>query len=74
MDIVTQLTAADASCEAPLSFGAVTIIVIVSCVLGLAWAAVNFLSVTKINVETGEDGESDSLIGDIPEGQKKLLI
>ena len=74
MDIVTQLTAADASCEASLSFGAVTIIVIISCVLGLAWAAVNFLSVTKINVETGEDGESDSLIGDIPEGQKKLLI
>lgn len=66
MDILTHLTADNGACEAPLSFGAVTIIVIVSCVLGLAWAAVNFLSVKKINVETGEGGESDSLIGDIP--------
>jgi hypothetical protein len=56
MDIVTQLTADVEACQAPLSFGSVTIIVIVSCVLGLAWAAVNFMSVKKINVETGEDG------------------
>lgn len=73
MDIVTQITANSAACEAPLSFGTVTVIVIVACVLGLAWAAFNFMSVRKINVETGEDGESESLI-DIPEAQKKLLI
>jgi len=30
--------------------------------------------VNKIDVEKGIDGESDSLVGDIPEEQKKLLI
>lgn len=42
--------------------------------MGLLWAAFNFMSVKKINVERGEDGESDSLIGGVTEGQKKLLI
>jgi hypothetical protein len=74
MDIVQQLTVDDATCEASLDFGTVTLIVIITCVLGLIWAAYNFYLVRKINVERGEDGESDSLIGDIPEGQKKLLI
>ena len=74
MDIVQQLAVDDSTCEAPLDFGTVTIIVIISCALGLIWAAYNFFLVRKINVERGEDGETDSLIGDIPEGQKKLLI
>ena len=74
MDIIQQLAVDDSTCEAPLSFGAVIIIVIISCALGLIWAAYNFFLVRKIDVERGEDGESDSLIGDIPEGQKKLLI
>jgi len=74
MDFVVQLSDATSSCEAPFSFGTVTIFVIISCVLGLVWAAFNFMSVRKIDVERGEDGESDSLIGAITEGQKKLLI
>jgi len=74
MDFVTQLSDSTPSCEAPFTFGTVTIFVIISCVLGLVWAAFNFISVRKIDVERGEDGESDSLIGAITEGQKKLLI
>ena len=74
MDIVTQLNQGVEGCEAPFSFISVIILVVISCVLGLIWAAYNFMLVRKINVERGEDGESDSLIGDIPEGQKKLLI
>jgi hypothetical protein len=74
MDFVTQLSDATSSCEAPFTFGTVTIFVIISCALGLVWAAFNFMSVKKIDVERGEDGESDSLIGAITEGQKKLLI
>lgn len=66
MDFVSQLAETDAACEAPLTFSSVIILVAVSCALGLVWAAFNFMSVKKINVETGEDGESDSLIGDIP--------
>lgn len=34
----------------------------------------NVFLVNKIDVEKGIDGESDSLVGDIPEEQKKLLI
>ena len=63
MDYLAQLSEGAPSCEATLSFGSVTILVIISCVLGLVWAAFNFMSVRKIDVERGEDGESDSLIG-----------
>jgi len=50
------------------------IVVCVCCVLGLLWAAYNVVLVRKINVEQGSDGESESLVGDIPEGQKQLLL
>lgn len=53
MDIVSQLSADDNSCEAPLSFASVIILVIISCVLGLIWAAYNFMLVKRINVERG---------------------
>ncbi len=51
MDIVRSLAETNTNCEAPLSFGSVTILVIVACVLGLLWAAFNFMSVKKIDVE-----------------------
>lgn len=66
MDTLLQ-AASDAQCQAPMTFGAVTAVVIVCCVLGLLWALVNVYQVSKIDVEKGEDGESDSLVGDIPE-------
>lgn len=79
--IYTKLLMSDISlladvegCAAPLSFTGVIALVIISCVLGLLWSAYNILLVNKINVETGYDGESESLVGDIPEEQKKLLI
>jgi hypothetical protein len=56
MDITQHLTADADTCEASLSFGGVILVVVISCVLGLAWAAYNFLLVKKINVERGEDG------------------
>lgn len=63
-----------AACQSPLSMTGVILIVVLCCVLGIVWAAFNFLLVTKINVQEGNDGESDSLVGDIPEEQKKLLL
>lgn len=42
--------------------------------LGLLWSLYNVFLVNKIDVEKGEDGESDSLVGDIPLEQKQLLI
>jgi len=74
MNYLGQLSEGTPSCEAPLTFGSVTVVVIISCVLGLLWAAFNFMSVKKIDVEKGDDGESDSLIGAVTEKQKKLLI
>jgi hypothetical protein len=74
MDYLAQLSEGTPSCEAPFTFGSVTIFVIISCVLGLLWAAFNFMLVRKIDVEKDEDGESDSLIGGVTERQRKLLI
>ena len=75
MDAIVQtMEVAEAECQAPLPFGGVVGVVIACCVLGLLWSIVNILSVNKINVEQGIDGESDSLVGDIPESQKKLIV
>lgn len=63
MDLVESLSEGNTNCEAPLSFGNVTIIVIVSCVLGLLWALFNFICVKKIDLESQDDGEHNSLIG-----------
>jgi len=40
--------------------------VIAACVLGLLWSGYNVTLVNKIDVQTGFDGESESLV-DIPE-------
>ena len=74
MDYLPLLSDATPVCEPPLSFGSVIILVIISCVLGLLWAAFNFMSVKKINVESDQDAEADSLIGGVTEQQRKLLI
>ena len=75
MDIVTNaVEKVPEDCYAPLDFGTCSIIVIACCVLGLIWAVINVILVKKIDVERGSDGESDSLVGDIPEGQKQLLL
>lgn len=74
MDLIANLAAGQDGCEAPMSFSTVTIIVIVCCALGLLWALFNVSQVNKIDVESGNDGESESLVGDIPEEQKKALI
>ena len=47
------------SCTGILDFRWESIIVIVCCLLGIIWAVINLLSVTKINVEKGEFGEDD---------------
>jgi hypothetical protein len=74
MDYLPLLSEPGPVCEPPLTIGSVTILVIISCVLGLLWAAFNFMSVRKINVESDQDAESDSLIRGVTEHQRKLLI
>lgn len=67
MDTLWSVGAGQDGCYAPLSFGSVTLLVIIFCVLGLLWAFYNVFLVSKIDVAKGNDGESDSLVGDIPE-------
>jgi hypothetical protein len=76
MDINSIVSAARNSpeCTGSLDMGSTVLVVVLCCVLGIAWAIFNFIQVKKIDVEKGFDGESDSLVGDIPEEQKKLLI
>lgn len=52
--------ALSSSCTGPLNFTWESIIIIICCVLGLIWALVNMLSVSKINVEEGYFGEEDN--------------
>lgn len=54
------------ACQSPLGMTGVVLIIVGCCVLGIVWAAFNFMLVRKIDVEKGSDGESDSLVGDIP--------
>lgn len=51
--------AVSGSCSGPLNFTLESIIVIACCLLGIIWAVINLLSVTKINVEEGNFGEKD---------------
>ena len=67
MDAIVQtVEVAQSDCQAPIPFGGVVGVVIACCVAGLLWSIVNIVAVNKINVEQGIDGESDSLVGDIP--------
>jgi hypothetical protein len=52
------------------------IIVVVCCVLGLIWALINLLSVSKIDVEKGITGyeEEGEAWHEIPNHQKNLLL
>lgn len=65
--IYEYVSAAQEDCAGPFSFTATTIVIIGCCVLGLLWALFNVILVNKINVAEGNDGESDSLVGDISE-------
>lgn len=65
---------ADADYNAPLSMAGVIIIVIVSCVLGLVWAFVNYLGVKKIDLLHGQQGEYEGLANETTEAQVKSLL
>ncbi len=50
LEISKAVAEAQDGCYAPMSFGAVTAIVISFCVLGLLWALFNMTLVNKIDV------------------------
>ena len=49
------------SCEAPLSMAGVVVIVVSSCIAGLAWAIRNVRKVTAIQLDKGLDFELDDV-------------
>lgn len=61
-------------CYGSFDYSASIAVIITSCVLGLAWAIVNFLQVKKINVEGSGDTSTGQLVENISEEQRKLLI
>lgn len=72
MDMLRLLEEAEA-CRAPLTFSGATSLIIVSCVLGLIWAIINFHLVKKIDVGLGVGGEHGAIV-DLSTDQKDLLI
>jgi hypothetical protein len=51
-----HLQAQGGSCSGPLNFTAEYLIIIGCCLLGLIWAFINMLLVSKINVQKGQTG------------------
>jgi hypothetical protein len=49
-------------------------VIIVSCVLGICWAAFNFIQVRSINVVANTSSSSSKLVNEITEEQSKLLL
>lgn len=64
----------DSSCYGTFDFTTTIIVIIVSCVLGIAWALFNFLQVKSINVINNTSESSRQLVNEVTEEQRKLLI
>lgn len=48
------------ACSGPMNFTIESIVIAACCLLGLIWAVINMLSVSKINVEEGYTGYDES--------------
>lgn len=77
---MTQLNFADAilsdstECYGVFNYSATIVVIIISCVLGIAWAIINFILVKKIDVMGTSPSSSSNLVDNITEEQRKLLI
>jgi uncharacterized protein HemX len=76
MSINTILAAGptDAVCYGSFDFTTTIVVIVVSCVLGIAWAIFNFLQVKAINVINNDGEASRQLVNEVTEEQRKLLI
>ena len=63
----------DPECLGSFNYTTSIVVIIISCVLGLVWAAFNFIQVRGIDVK-GEGSSSTGQLVDISEEQRKLLI
>ncbi len=61
-------------CYGVFNYSATIVVIIISCVVGIAWAIINFLLVKKIDVMGNSASSSSNLVDNITEEQRKLLI
>ncbi len=61
-------------CGSPLGYEGSSVLVIITCVLGLLWAIYNFLALRNIDLEQQADSEDEALMEDMPENEKRVLI
>ena len=72
---VADIIYSDSSdCYGSFSFSASIAVIIVSCVLGIVWAAINFIQVRSIKVDEASTESKSALVENITEEQRKLLI
>jgi hypothetical protein len=64
----------DAACLGSFDLSTTIVVIIVSCVLGICWAAFNFIQVRSINVVANTSSSSTKLVNEITEEQSKLLL
>lgn len=50
------------------------VVIIISCVLGIGWAVLNFMQVRKVDVSSSEGGSRSSLVSNVTEEQRQLII
>jgi hypothetical protein len=67
-------TASDALCLGVFDYTTTIVVIILSCVLGIAWAIVNYVLVKRIDVSDETHTAHGTLINDITPEQRKLLI
>lgn len=65
---------AGSSCSASMSYPVEVIVIVVCCLLGIAWAIYNVFEVERINVRGGYNGETHSNAKALSQHQESLLI
>lgn len=70
-----QLLESGSDCQAPLSFTGSTWAIVVSCLLGMAWAVYNYKLVKRIHIEDMQEIELEEKSSFTITGhQQKLLL
>ena len=62
----TTLLAPDSpDCYGAFDYTTHIVVIIISCVLGILWAAFNFMQVRKVDVASSEGGSRSSLVSNV---------
>lgn len=71
---VSHFQSTSGDCSSPLSYPIEVIIIVVCCLLGLAWAIYNIFQVEKINVRGGFNGETATNPKHLTSHQENTLL